>query len=147
MRLWSLHPCYLDAKGLVALWREALLAQKVLQGNTKGYRNHPQLIRFKQQMNPEAAIASYLCEVQREAGRRGYHFDASKIAQHAPANIIPVTGGQLAYEFAHLEAKLKVRDAEACARLQRDKTLQTHPLFEQIKGEVELWEIVSEVKG
>ncbi|WP_338140756.1 pyrimidine dimer DNA glycosylase/endonuclease V [Candidatus Nitrotoga sp. 1052] len=27
MRLWTLHPCYLDSRGLVALWREALLAQ------------------------------------------------------------------------------------------------------------------------
>ena len=117
MRLWSLHPRYLDAKGLVALWREALLAQKVLQGNTRGYRNHPQLIRFKQQGNPVAAIAEYLREVQREADRRGYHFDASKIAQHAAAKTIPVTDGQLAYEFAHLVAKLKLRDEAACARL------------------------------
>ena len=38
MRLWSIHPKYLGTKGLVALWREALLAQKVLQGNTKGYK-------------------------------------------------------------------------------------------------------------
>lgn len=35
MRLWTLHPKYLDTKGLVALWREALLAQKVLQGKQK----------------------------------------------------------------------------------------------------------------
>lgn len=37
MRLWSIHPRYLDTKGLVALWRETLLlAQAVLFGNTKG---------------------------------------------------------------------------------------------------------------
>jgi len=142
MRLWSLHPRYLDAKGLVALWREALLAQKVLQGNTRGYRNHPQLTRFKQQGNPVAAIAAYLREVQREADRRGYHFDASKIVQHAPAKTIPVTDGQLAYESAHLVAKLKLRDEAACARLRGEKVVQTHPLFERIKGEVEEWEIV-----
>ena len=147
MRLWSLHPRYLDAKGLVALWREALLAQKVLQGNTKGYRNHPQLIRFKQQQVPLTAIAGYLREVQREADRRGYHFDASKIAQHAHAKTIPVTEGQLAYEYVHLEAKLKLRDADACIRLQREKVLQTHPLFEQVKGGVEDWEIVSWIKA
>ena len=142
MRLWSLHPRYLDAKGLVALWREALLAQKVLQGNTKGYRNHPQLIRFRQQPEPQAAVASYLQEVWHEADRRGYHFDAGKIAQHAAVKAIPVTDGQLAYEFAHLSAKLGVRDAEACARLQREKLLQAHPLFAPIRGEVESWEIV-----
>ena len=145
MRLWSLHPRYLDAKGLVALWREALLAQKVLQGETQGYRNHPQLTRFKQQKNPLAAIASYLREVQNEADKRGYHFDASKIAQHPPAGIIPVTDGQLAHEFSHLGAKLKARDARAYARLQCEKILQTHPLFEQIKGGVESWERVPAV--
>ncbi len=49
MRLWSLHPKYLDRQGLLAVWREGLLAQKVLQGKTKGYKNHPQLKRFQQQ--------------------------------------------------------------------------------------------------
>ena len=82
MRLWSLHPRHLDAKGLVALWREALLAQKVLAGLTRGYRNHPQLERFKRQADPLAAIAAYLSAVQQEATRRGYHFDAGKIAPH-----------------------------------------------------------------
>lgn len=47
MRIWSLHPKYLDTKGLVALWRETLLAQHVLSGKTKRYKNHPQLARFK----------------------------------------------------------------------------------------------------
>ncbi|MDI3502728.1 MAG: hypothetical protein PWR13_285 [Archaeoglobi archaeon] len=28
MRLWSIHSKYLDAKGLVAVWREGLLAKK-----------------------------------------------------------------------------------------------------------------------
>lgn len=142
MRLWSLHPRYLDAKGLVALWREALLAQKVLQGNTKGYRNHPQLTRFKKQPDPVAAIARYLYEVQQEAARRGYHFDQSKISAHSQLAMIPVTQGQLNYEFAHLEAKLKVRDAVACLRLQQEKNLLPNPLFKQVKGGVEDWEVV-----
>ncbi len=34
MRLWTLHPKYLDPRGLVALWREALFAQAVLRGWT-----------------------------------------------------------------------------------------------------------------
>lgn len=38
MRLWVSHPKYLDCKGLVALWRESLLARKVLKGKTKGWR-------------------------------------------------------------------------------------------------------------
>lgn len=142
MRLWSLHPCYLDAKGLVALWREALLAQKVLHGNTKGYRNHPQLTRFKQQPDPLAAIAAYLRAVHREAERRGYHFDAGRIAPHAAAKIILVTEGQLAYELAHLAAKLKARDAAALVRLQSETELWPHPLFKKVRGGVEAWEIV-----
>jgi hypothetical protein len=76
MRLWTIHPCYLDAQGLVALWREALLAQKVLQGKTKGYRHHPQLIRFQSRLRPEAAIAVYLAAVLVEAQHRGYNFDS-----------------------------------------------------------------------
>lgn len=44
MRLWSLHPSLLDRAALIAGWREALLAQKVLRGQTTGYRHHPQLV-------------------------------------------------------------------------------------------------------
>ena len=47
MRLWSLDPAHLDRQGLVACWREALLAQAVLAGRTRGYRHHPQLERFR----------------------------------------------------------------------------------------------------
>src|SRR5665213_874155 len=58
MRLWTLHPRYLDAQGLVAAWREALLAQKVLEGATRGYTRHPQLIRFQSHPKPLEAIKS-----------------------------------------------------------------------------------------
>ena len=54
MRLWSVHPRYLDTAGLTACWREALLAQKVLTGATRGYRRHPQLERFL----PGSALAA-----------------------------------------------------------------------------------------
>src|SRR5262245_51386056 len=103
MRLWSLHPSQLDSKGLVAVWREALLAQKVLQGKTKGYRHHPQLQRFRQSGEPMAAIASYLWAVHDEAKRRGYSFDLSKIAGERQSRTIAVSKGQLAYEWAHLK--------------------------------------------
>jgi len=79
MRLWSIHPKHLDANGLVALWREGLLAQNVLLGNTRGYKNHPQLTRFKNTNNQSAAIASYLRAVAEEADSRGYNFNKSKI--------------------------------------------------------------------
>src|SRR6476646_9124589 len=81
MRLWSLHPKYLDAKGLVALWREALLARAVLRGQTKGYRQHPQVQRFREHATPVQMIEAYLYEVLCEAQRRGYAFDSSKVQQ------------------------------------------------------------------
>src|SRR5271163_3199096 len=102
MRLWSLHPSVLDRQGLVALWREGLLAQKVLLGQTKGYRFHPQLDRFRASANPVAAIAAYLWEVRHEAEARGYNFDASKITMRKRAVSIPVTRGQLDFERKHL---------------------------------------------
>ncbi|MDB9822307.1 pyrimidine dimer DNA glycosylase/endonuclease V [Deltaproteobacteria bacterium] len=140
MRLWSMHPGYLDGKGLVALWREGLLAQKVLQGNTKGYKNHPQLRRFKNTGNPAGAIASYLrCAVD-EADNRGYNFDRSKIINKKFKGKIPVTSGQLEYEFTHLLGKLKGRDPELYTRLNKVKRIELHPIFYRVSGDVEDWE-------
>src|SRR5581483_11263282 len=102
MRLWSLHPSLLDSKGLVALWREGLLAQKVLLGQTTGYRFHPQLQRFRETRNPVGAIGTYLWAVVEEAAERGYQFDASKIAMKKRALSMPVTRGQLEFERRHL---------------------------------------------
>src|SRR4051812_40823909 len=104
MRLWSLHPQYLDAKGLVALWREGLLAQAVLVGQTRGYRNHPQLERFR---NGPVAIAAYLHHVVDEADARGYKFDRSKLPRRKSALPIGVTDGQLRFEWRHLLTKLR----------------------------------------
>jgi hypothetical protein len=142
MRIWSLHPQHLDAKGLVALWRETLLAQKVLRGETKGYRHHPQLQRFHAHPEPLAAIADYLRAVQREAERRGYKFDASKIGPQTTRRKITVTSGQVEYELAHLRNKLQVRDEVALARLQMFEQPMLHPLFRAVEGEVEAWEVV-----
>lgn len=144
MRLWSLHPQHLDAKGLVALWREGLLAQKVLQGNTRGYRNHPQLHRFKQQTDPVASVAAYLQVVQQEAARRGYRFDASKLALCGAVPLMPVTEGQIAYERMHLEAKLMARDPAAYARLMGQAQVAVHPAFAVVPGSIEPWEVVTQ---
>jgi len=140
MRLWSLHPKYLDARGLVALWREALLAQAVLRGRTRGYTRHPQLIRFRGAPSPVAAVAAYLDAVFSEAVRRGYHFDKSKIAGRGPAAPMPVTRGQLAYEWAHLKAKLAVRAPAWLAGLGRVGRPDPHPLFHPAAGPVADWE-------
>ncbi len=81
MRLWTLHPKYLDKTGLIALWRETLLAQMVLTGIIKGYRNHLQLLCFRNFLGPAATIADYLVGIYEKANRRGYQFDISKIGQ------------------------------------------------------------------
>lgn len=140
MRLWSLHPQYLDGKGVVALWREGLLARKVLQGRTRGYQQHPQLARFKAQAEPLAAIDTYLQGVYKEAVARGYHFDASKLGILLPCAPIPVTAGQLCYELRHLQQKLMGRDRQSWQRLLAVQQPQPHPLFTIVAGEIEAWE-------
>ncbi len=142
MRIWSLHPQYLDSKGLVALWRETLLAKHVLEGKTKGYTNHPQLNRFKATKKPLDAINQYLSAVYNEAVERGYNFDRSKINWKFKASVIHVTSGQVKYESEHLLRKLKVRDAEKFKLLKDRKKFQVHPLFTTVKGEIEDWEVV-----
>lgn len=142
MRLWSLHPRYLDTKGLLALWREGLLAQKVLAGGTKGYRHHPQLQRFRGQPDPLGAIAAYLREVQRDAQRRGYRFDAIRIGDVAYDGRMTVTRGQLAFELEHLRKKLAARDPEASQHIAEVSAPEPHPLFDAVSGEVEPWEVI-----
>jgi len=140
MRIWSLHPKYLDRQGLLACWREALLAQKVLEGNTKGYRQHPQLIRFRSCPDPLASIATYLASIADEGEGRGYTFNRSKIAPGRVNYHMPVTRGQIFYEWAHLKAKLTRRDPARLARISGIEIPESHPLFEIVAGSVELWE-------
>jgi hypothetical protein len=140
MRLWTVHPRYLDAKGLVAAWREALLAQKVLAGGTKGYRHHPQLARFQAQPDPLATIAAFLAGLAEEAQSRGYHFDASKISRARFRGEIPEARGQLLYEWSHLKVKLQARAPEIAARFRRVTLPEPHPLFHIVPGEVRDWE-------
>jgi hypothetical protein len=140
MRLWSIHPAYLDSKGLVALWREALLAQAVMKGETKGYRHHPQLARFKDCRSPLAAIASYLISVYEESLKRGYNFKRSKITNRQMRLRLPVTRGQLDYEFNHLKQKLVKRNPALLTELKSVSKPKPHPLFRVKRGPVEKWE-------
>ena len=140
MRLWTLHPCYLDTKGLLALWREALLAQKVLAGATRGYRRHPQLERFLTLDEPLAGIGSYLQAVATEADRRRYRFRRDKINPARATDRIRTTTGQLSYERQQLLDKLAERDPAAYLRCQQATEPLCHPLFEIVPGAVEPWE-------
>ena len=143
MRLWSLHPRYLDSRGLVALWREALLAQKVLQGRTRGYRHHPQLERFRATRSPQSAIASYLRAVHDESLMRGFSFDRTKIGRGRIRKPLSVPQGQVAYEFSHLLAKLRTRDPEKYRSTRSVAAPKPHPLFSIVPGAVALWEKIA----
>lgn len=141
MRLWSIHPKYLDPKGLVALWMESLLAQKVLIGETRGYKNHPQLERFTKHPDPISVIGSYLYHVYEEGKRRGYHFQKEKILiAIKQMHIIEVSRGQIFFEFEHLKEKLKTRDPEIYKQLLTIKEIEAHPVFKIVEGKIEQWE-------
>jgi hypothetical protein len=139
MRLWSLHPSILDRTGLVACWREGLLAQRVLTGTTVGYKRHPQLERFQAVADPLDAIGHYLLALHAEALVRGYSFDGSKVMRPDAANPgIPVTTGQLAFELTHLRAKAAVRDASWLPRL--PAVALPAPSFVEMPGGIQSWE-------
>jgi len=140
MRLWSLHPKYLDARGLVALWREALLAQAALRGMTRGYRRHPQLARFQKHSHSVGSIAEYLRVVRAEASARGYRFSAKKISRARTCDRLVVTRGQLEFERRHLMEKLSRRDPERRAKLMAIKSPLQHPLFRVVRGGIAQWE-------
>lgn len=140
MRIWSLHPSFLDSKGLVALWRETLLARKVLLGMTKGYRHHPQLDRFKASDDPVRMTDAYLTVVAEEAMRRGFRFDTSKFNQTNAVGAMTVTKGQLMYETRWLKTKLQARDPDRLKNNGDDDCYAPHPLFRVTEGGVEKWE-------
>ena len=142
MRLWTLHPKYLDARGLVALWREALLAKAVLNGRTKGYTKHPQLLRFRRVREPLACIRAYLQGIHDEARRRGYQFNRQKIGLGKRAGSIRVTSGQVRYEWRHLRRKLARRSPAWLRTLPQPSRPETHPLFRVLPGGIEEWEVV-----
>ena len=140
MRLWTVHPRYLDAAGLVALWREALLARAVLRGRTTGYRHHPQLARFREQDRPVACVNQYLAAVYDEALQRGYAFDRRKLVRSSAPERMEETRGQLRHEWGHLLGKLRRRQPEAYRRLSSLTRPAAHPLFRIVPGAVREWE-------
>jgi hypothetical protein len=140
MRIWSIHPKYLDSKGLVALWRETLLAKNVLENKTKGYKNHPQLNRFREAKYPLDCINQYLAEIYNEATARNYSFDKSKVKQNFKTSTLTVTGGQIDFEIEHLKRKLKLRDRKKLKEIIAAEQIEPHPLFTIVPGETEPWE-------
>lgn len=142
MRLWSLHPKYLDAQGLVALWREGLLARAVLCGHTRRYKHHPQLDRFTAHAQPRLAINAYLAGVHAEAQARGYSFDRTKIGPVKVVEPIAITTGQILHEWQHLLAKLAARSPALFEQSRLLVRPTCHPLFRAGMGPVAPWERV-----
>lgn len=140
MRLWTLHPKYLDPQGLVALWREALLARTVLRGETRGYQRHPQLDRFRSHEDPRSAIDVYLAAVFDEAVSRGYSFDANKLGPAITVTKIAATRGQVGFEWAHLLAKLSSRSLLIYDKWHHTIDPEPHPIFCITPGQIESWE-------
>lgn len=142
MRLWTIHPKYLDPQGLVTAWREGLLARAVLRGRTKGYRHHPQLHRFLDSPSPRSAINLYLSILLAEADARGYAFDRGKVGRVKERFLIATSEGQLDYEWRHLLNKLSVRSPAVHERWRKLERPDPHPLFRIRPGAVESWERV-----
>jgi hypothetical protein len=140
MRLWSIHPRYLDRQGLTAVWREALLAQKVLSTATRGYQRHPQLERFRASGRPGVAIGSYLRGVLEEAAVRGFAFDAAKIKAAPEPLVMEVTTRQLEFEWLHLLEKLRRRNPSLAREHARLESPRPHPLFRVVDGPIADWE-------
>ena len=143
MRLWSIHPKYLDSKGLGGLWREGLGAVRCLYEPGIGYSNHAQLNRFKAEPDYLAQIGSYMHEVADEADRRGYNYDRTLLpVDFYKPEPMTVTVGQIAYEFRFLLGKLKTRDKELFEKFQHTTTIELHPRFTPIPGPIADWERV-----
>ncbi len=143
MRLWSLHPSYLDIQELFSTWKEGLLAFSVINNPETQLHNHPQLIRFKISGDPIGTLGFYLNEIFLEAKNRGFNFEGSKIESINTSISISVTLGQLDYEAMNLLNTLQERDKTKFSDLNsifKQKDVKTHPLFYIISGPVEKWE-------
>jgi hypothetical protein len=129
--------------GLGAQWREGLLAQSVLAGETRGWKKHPQLNRFKEQSDPGAAVGFYLLKIWEEASSRGYRYNLLKI-RRCPVSVktIPITKGQLAYEFRLLLDRTRLRTPKWYdhIRILKGDPLP-HPIFHVVEGDVGNWEV------
>ena len=143
MRLWTIHPKYLDSSGLIACWRETLLAKHVLKNATKGYKNHPQLIRFKKSPDPVLYINYFLYQIYLESVNRGFNFDKSKVDFKQVSSKLNTTTKQVEYEFNHLQKKLKLRSPDKYTENSKVKKIDVNDIFTVVKGKIEDFEKIS----
>ena len=55
---------------------------------------------------------------------------------------IPVTKGQLHYEFEHLLKKIKNRDQDLYRKFKNLNDIEPNPLFNNVIGDIEDWGII-----
>lgn len=136
MRLWTLHPKYLDSEGLMAVWRDALRARRLLKEETDGDSDHPQLTRFRETDHPADAIECYLQTVFEEARERDVSFDASKL--HTPVRNVRIeeTEDRLLYEWHRLLDKLRERQPPLFRKIKDLERPDAHPMFTIIEDDV-----------
>lgn len=163
MRVWSIHPAYLDTKGLVASWKEGIQGLNALRNPRKPngkwamFAHHPQLIRFKRFENPELCLSEYLHFIADEADRRNYNFNRNLILPRLDENPyqIWITCGQLIYEWDFLSHKVTCRTGfweYGKPTINGKSTVETiaswscvvHPMVVLIPGDIECWEKVKE---
>lgn len=144
MRLWSIHPKYLDSKRLVTQWREALLCRAILDGKTKGYKEHPHFLRVKSHSQPYYFINSFLYVIWEEGKQRKFQFDKSKLMENLvqkyeePLQLMEVTEGQVQYEFDFLQKKFGEFHIQYIKNLQNfnDFGIEVNPCFIKIFGDI-----------
>ena len=147
MRIWSLHPQYLDQKGLGGQWEEGIIAQNTLFFQEGKYLNYPVLHRVKAHQEPVAWIGMYLNEILKEANvNRGYNYNDQLIKQLKPTLPMPVTRGQLYYEWTLLQGRLQKRDPVKMSLNDGVdiNNIKANPMFYVIDGDIEDWERVKE---
>lgn len=148
MRLWSFHPKYLNRQYLGAVWHEGITkAQTGLQGGR--YKNHSQLQRFRVAKDPLALLALYLSSIWQESVNRGFSYNWHLVKRDIPSILyftkIPVTTGQLDYEWRHYLKKIRKNDFEWYYNKLNEVWLpDPHPVFYVVKGDIEDWERVKE---
>ena len=150
MRIWTLHPRFLDRQGLLGQWREALQAKNALLDphHSSNVCHERQLRRFKAaKIQALSCMGVYLHAVADEMILRGYKPNVSLIPYYVGTpSLIPVTQGQVNFEIAHLMAKLTERDPSRLLPLSKIRVLmsnQLNPIFKEVGGDIESWEKIS----
>jgi hypothetical protein len=139
MRIWTVHPRYLDVKGFVALWRETLLGMETLKKHVKcqhyiPWYKHPQLAPFKAQSDPILYISNYLYLVLEESRRRNYNFDGSKLDAIPYCENLPLIKASrevLVHEWLVCLGRYRVRSPKWFEEVKDISPLEVdpHPLY------------------